>query len=146
MFGLYHHPNKIRGSTCYKIVLKFYLSAIKSGQVSTGYKQVCISLEFSFISEKLRKLTFILPSVLSPYLQVGKIRDFTDMSWFFRLRLLAKAAAFANSNECCWRFEPSSRNFLTGEQPDPWDLLQPQDKLSRPQNSIITNSADYTFI
>ena len=29
------------------------------------------------------------------------------------------------------RFEPSSRNFLTGEQPDPWDLLQPQDKLSR---------------
>ena len=45
-----------------------------------------------------------------------------------------------------WRFEPSSRNFLTGEQPDPWELLHPQDKLSRPQNSIITNSADYTFI
>ena len=30
-----------------------------------------------------------------------------------------------------WRFEPSSRNFLIGEQPNPWDLLQPQDKLSR---------------
>ena len=30
-----------------------------------------------------------------------------------------------------WRFEPSSRNFLTGEQPDPWELLHPQDKLSR---------------
>ena len=29
------------------------------------------------------------------------------------------------------RFEPSSRNFLNGEQPYPWDLLQPQDKLSR---------------
>ena len=29
------------------------------------------------------------------------------------------------------RFEPSSRNFLTGEQPDPWELLHPQDKLSR---------------
>ena len=29
------------------------------------------------------------------------------------------------------RFEPSSRNALTGEQPDPWDLLQPQDALSR---------------
>ena len=29
------------------------------------------------------------------------------------------------------RFEPSSRNFLIGEQPNPWDLLQPQDKLSR---------------
>ena len=29
------------------------------------------------------------------------------------------------------RFEPSSRIFLIGEQPNPWDLLQPQDKLSR---------------
>src|SRR5678815_5868489 len=25
------------------------------------------------------------------------------------------------------RSEPSSRTALTGEQPDPWDLLQPQD-------------------
>ena len=29
------------------------------------------------------------------------------------------------------RFEPSSRTLLTGEQPDPWDLLQPQDRMSR---------------
>ena len=29
------------------------------------------------------------------------------------------------------RFEPSSRNFLIGEQPNPWHLLQRQDKLSR---------------
>ena len=29
------------------------------------------------------------------------------------------------------RFEPSSRNILIGEQPNPWDLLQPQDMLSR---------------
>jgi len=29
------------------------------------------------------------------------------------------------------RFEPSSRTFLIGEQPNPWDLLQPQDKMSR---------------
>ena len=29
------------------------------------------------------------------------------------------------------RFEPSSRNFLIGEQPNPWELLHPQDKLSR---------------
>ena len=29
------------------------------------------------------------------------------------------------------RFEPSSRIFLIGEQPNPWDLLQPQDKMSR---------------
>ena len=27
------------------------------------------------------------------------------------------------------RSEPSSCTTLTGEQPDPWDLLQPQDKL-----------------
>ena len=29
------------------------------------------------------------------------------------------------------RSEPSSRNSLIGEQPNPWDLLQPQDELSR---------------
>src|ERR1019366_9242796 len=29
------------------------------------------------------------------------------------------------------RSEPSSRTALTGEQPDPWDLLQPPDALSR---------------
>ena|SRR5690554_280271 len=29
------------------------------------------------------------------------------------------------------RSEPSSRNSLIGEQPNPWDILQPQDELSR---------------
>lgn len=29
------------------------------------------------------------------------------------------------------RSEPSSRAALTGEQPDPWDLLQPQDEMNR---------------
>src|SRR6266511_4996035 len=29
------------------------------------------------------------------------------------------------------RFEPSSRNALTAEQADPWDLMQPQDASSR---------------
>jgi hypothetical protein len=29
------------------------------------------------------------------------------------------------------RSEPSSRTTLTGEQPDPWDLLRPQDVTSR---------------
>ena len=29
------------------------------------------------------------------------------------------------------RFEPSSRAPLIGEQPNPWDLLQPQDGTSR---------------
>ena len=29
------------------------------------------------------------------------------------------------------RSEPNSRTTLTGEQPDPWDLLQPRDVMSR---------------
>ncbi len=29
------------------------------------------------------------------------------------------------------RFEPNSRTFLIGEQPNPWHLLQRQDKMSR---------------
>jgi hypothetical protein len=29
------------------------------------------------------------------------------------------------------RSEPSSRTTLTGEQPDPWDVLPPQDVMSR---------------
>src|SRR5258708_26268432 len=29
------------------------------------------------------------------------------------------------------RYEPSSRTTLIGEQPNPWDLLQPQDVMSR---------------
>src|SRR5574341_745528 len=29
------------------------------------------------------------------------------------------------------RSEPSSRTTLTGEQPDPWDPIQPQDVMSR---------------
>ena len=33
------------------------------------------------------------------------------------------------------RSEPSSRTLLTGEQPDPWDLLQPQDRMSRHRDS-----------
>src|SRR4030067_339593 len=33
------------------------------------------------------------------------------------------------------RSEPSSRTALTGEQPDPWDLIQPQDAMSRPRGA-----------
>jgi hypothetical protein len=29
------------------------------------------------------------------------------------------------------RFEPSSRTALMGEQPNPWDVLPPQDAMSR---------------
>src|SRR5207302_11478868 len=35
------------------------------------------------------------------------------------------------ATQCYLRFEPSSRTTLIGEQPNPWDLLQPQDVMSR---------------
>ena len=38
---------------------------------------------------------------------------------------------YSGRTQCCLRSEPSSRTSLTGEQPDPWDLLQPQDEMSR---------------
>ena len=34
------------------------------------------------------------------------------------------------------RSKPSSRTALTGEQPDPWDLLLPQDAMSRHRDYI----------
>jgi len=44
------------------------------------------------------------------------------------------------------RSEPSSRAALMGEQPNPWDLLQPQDATSRHRAlSRITAGADYIF-
>ncbi len=33
------------------------------------------------------------------------------------------------------RSEPSSRTALMGEQPNPWDLLQPRDVMSRHQGA-----------
>src|SRR3712207_7760193 len=39
------------------------------------------------------------------------------------------------------RSEPSSRTALMGEQPNPWDLLQPQDATSRDRKSTRLNSS-----
>jgi len=59
------------------------------------------------------------------------------------------------------RSEPSSRTALTGEQPDPWELLHPQDAMSRHREfwfsitincsiriayPLVTKRLDYTFI
>ena len=41
------------------------------------------------------------------------------------------------------RSEPSSRSALMGEQTNPWDLLQPQDALSRPKNYYLNLSISY---
>ena len=38
---------------------------------------------------------------------------------------------YSSRTQCNLRSEPSSRTTLIGEQPNPWDLLQPQDVMSR---------------
>src|SRR6267143_6098816 len=44
------------------------------------------------------------------------------------------------------RSEPSSRTALMGEQPNPWDLLQPQDATSRHRTlPRIPAGVDYIF-
>ena len=47
--------------------------------------------------------------------------------------IFQQIAKFKDSNglTVSRRSEPNSRTLLTGEQPDPWDLLQPQDRMSR---------------
>src|ERR1700752_3103558 len=72
-------------------------------------------------SDIVTSLPSVLPFEVSLQLQEGS----TDMSQlnYSRSSLLA--------TQCCLRFEPSSRTTLIGEQPNPWDLLQPQDVMSR---------------
>src|SRR3954454_4766088 len=42
------------------------------------------------------------------------------------------------------RSKPSSRTAFIGEQPNPWDLLQPQDAMSRHRtSSTISRGVDY---
>src|SRR5688572_27600687 len=45
--------------------------------------------------------------------------------------LNAPAPATDTDRTVSRRSKPSSRTALTGEQPDPWDLLRPQDAMSR---------------
>src|SRR5947207_14977170 len=45
------------------------------------------------------------------------------------------------------RSKPSSRTAFIGEQPNPWELLHPQDAMSRHRTfSIISDGVDYVFI
>ena len=49
-----------------------------------------------------------------------------------RIYLLKSPAPTADKDQTVSRrSEPSSRTALMGEQPNPWDLLQPQDAMSR---------------
>src|SRR5690625_2728410 len=43
------------------------------------------------------------------------------------------------------RSEPSSRTALMGEQPNPWDLLQPQDATSRHRGSLLCRRFELLF-
>ena len=47
------------------------------------------------------------------------------MSQFFQ------SSCDERSRDCSRRSEPSSRTALIGEQPNPWELLHPQDAMSR---------------
>src|SRR5687768_2286723 len=45
------------------------------------------------------------------------------------------------------RSKPSSRTTFIGEQPNPWELLHPQDVMSRHRtDSMISHGVDYIFI
>ena len=48
------------------------------------------------------------------------------MSMFIGTLLL-----FSSRTQCNLRSEPSSRTTLIGEQPNPWEMLHPQDVMSR---------------
>ena len=43
------------------------------------------------------------------------------------------------------RFEPSSRTTLMGEQPNPWDVLPPQDVMSRHRGAKPRSRYDLLF-
>src|SRR2546421_4206205 len=64
-------------------------------------------------------------------------------------RIFQHLARFIDSNfpfTVSRRSKPSSRTALMGEQPNPWDRLQPQDATSRHRTfSAVTSSADYLF-
>ena len=61
-----------------------------------------------FINEKLEVIQTVQQSINPCAKLIASLRPFTSE-----------------------RSEPSSRNFLIGEQPNPWKLLHLQDKLSR---------------
>ena len=82
-------------------------------------------------------LSAVIPSVLSyPTLQLALQ---SVHQWYVHPGPLVLGATPLNSSTpmadrdrtVSRRSEPSSRTTLIGEQPNPWDLLQPQDVMSR---------------
>ena len=53
----------------------------------------------------------------------------------FKLQKFLRSTAKAAEPKALLRFEPSSRTALIGEQPNPWELLHPQDAMSRHRGS-----------
>jgi hypothetical protein len=72
-------------------------------------REICTQHIYGLISF----LKHLLSQTLNGFKRVQK------SIWIFKLELITE------------RFEPSSRIFLIGEQPNPWQLLHRQDKMSR---------------
>ena len=74
-----------------------------------------------------------LSSVLLPSGEQLAHQGFLPRSPLVLARALLKYPTLAPDRDrtVLRRSEPSSRTLLTGEQPDHWDLLQPQDRMSR---------------
>ncbi len=51
--------------------------------------------------------------------------------FIFVLFLVGSNRSITDSKSVAERFEPSSRTFLIGEQPNAWELLHPRAKVSR---------------
>ena len=124
-----------REPTCLTHVFPLLLEALDCNFTQLGWLTFslyghthCISLGVAHVGFHRYKLTFRnifrrYAAVLMSFCSlVGICVNFSSGSNGFNSRLLETATE---------RFEPSSRIFLIGEQPNPWDLLQPQDKMSR---------------
>ena len=80
-----------------------------------------------------------LPSVLPSARSVSNAGGVSPIQPVCILKLLSGDAVILRS-------EPSSRAALMGEQPNPWDLLQPQDATSRHRTlPRIPAGVDYIF-
>ena len=79
----------------------------------------------------------MLSAVISSILSYGTAAGATQSPWYVIGPLVGTAPLNSSTpmadrdRTVSRRSEPSSRTTLIGEQPNPWDLLQPQDVMSR---------------
>jgi hypothetical protein len=73
----------------------------------------------------------VLAFLLSQRIQIAQESKYEIRDTRYEKEILNRYSLLVLRNSINERSEPSSRIFLNGEQPYPWDLLQPQDKMSR---------------